>query len=186
MLKKRDRGKEAVMGIKSGETKQKRFGETETGGIEGIELLEHWKAEKKAKQRQEEGDHGHSGGVDDEAETEKNSQSEGDEGEEEGADTDEDDESGWDEQGVESDDDSGGWINMESDAEVDLGSSDDDDDEQSSEKPPLKKSKMPTGEDDGEGSDIVASPDESAANLTKIPSLATTKVCNSLLYRLEP
>ena len=43
MLKKRDRGKEAAMGLRSGQRKEQRFGEEVVGEIEGLELLESWK-----------------------------------------------------------------------------------------------------------------------------------------------
>ncbi|QIW96348.1 hypothetical protein AMS68_001866 [Peltaster fructicola] len=46
MLKKRDRGKDAALGLKSGEKRAVRFGEVAEGGIEGIELLEKWKEEQ--------------------------------------------------------------------------------------------------------------------------------------------
>ncbi|KAL8778453.1 MAG: hypothetical protein Q9213_007407 [Squamulea squamosa] len=47
MLKKRDMGKEAAMGLRSGERKEQRFGEESVGRIEGLELLEEWKEEEK-------------------------------------------------------------------------------------------------------------------------------------------
>ncbi|KAK0705444.1 SDA1-domain-containing protein [Lasiosphaeris hirsuta] len=47
LLQKKYRGKEATMGLRSGETKQRKFGEEDVGGIEGIELLEQWKEEQK-------------------------------------------------------------------------------------------------------------------------------------------
>ena len=58
LLQKKYRGKEATMGLRSGETKQRKFGEQEAGGIEGIELLEKYKDEQKAKKlaEKEEGD----------------------------------------------------------------------------------------------------------------------------------
>lgn len=49
LLQRKYRGKEATMGLRSGETKQRKFGEQEAGGIEGIELLEKYKDEQKAK-----------------------------------------------------------------------------------------------------------------------------------------
>ncbi|KAL8768770.1 MAG: hypothetical protein Q9209_005058 [Squamulea sp. 1 TL-2023] len=49
MLKKRDMGKEATMGLRSGERKEQRFGEESVGRIEGLELLEEWKEEEKQK-----------------------------------------------------------------------------------------------------------------------------------------
>lgn len=53
LLQKKYRGKEASMGLKSGAVKQRRFGEQEVGGIEGIELLEQYKEELKRKRAEE-------------------------------------------------------------------------------------------------------------------------------------
>ncbi|SPO03556.1 related to SDA1 protein, required for normal organization of the actin cytoskeleton [Cephalotrichum gorgonifer] len=47
MLKKKDRGKNTTIGLGTGEIRQRKFGEEEVGEIEGIELLEKWKAEQK-------------------------------------------------------------------------------------------------------------------------------------------
>jgi protein SDA1 len=55
LLKKKDRGKDATIGLRSGEMKQKKFGEEDAGGIEGLELLEQWKEEQKKRKREEEG-----------------------------------------------------------------------------------------------------------------------------------
>lgn len=114
LLKRRDRGKEAAMGLRSGEHKEQRFGEEVGGGIEGIELLEKWKEEERQNKRLELGLHADTG-------------LEGDAREE--------DESagGWE---VDEDDsnDSGGWINVESDKEINISDSDDDE-------PPMKKPK---------------------------------------------
>lgn len=46
MLRKKDRGKEAAMGLRIGERSAARFGEVHAGGIEGLELLEKWKEEQ--------------------------------------------------------------------------------------------------------------------------------------------
>ncbi|KUI67794.1 Protein sda1 [Cytospora mali] len=96
MLKKRDRGKNATMGLRSGEIQQHKFGEQEAGGIEGLELLEKWKEEEKKRKRAEKG-LPENAGSDEEAEEE-------------------DDE--WE---VASDDssDSGGWIAVSSESEDD-------------------------------------------------------------------
>ncbi|KAL1887353.1 Severe Depolymerization of Actin [Ceratocystis pirilliformis] len=51
LLAKKDRGKNATMGIRSGEIKKRKFGEQESGGIEGLELLEQWKEEEKERKR---------------------------------------------------------------------------------------------------------------------------------------
>lgn len=51
MLKKRDRGKNATMNLRSGELQQRKFGEQDAGGIEGLELLEKWKEEERKRKR---------------------------------------------------------------------------------------------------------------------------------------
>lgn len=55
MLKKKDRGKDATMGLRSGELKQHKFGQEEVGEIEGLELLARWKEEEKKRKRAEKG-----------------------------------------------------------------------------------------------------------------------------------
>ncbi|KAG7294436.1 Severe Depolymerization of Actin [Staphylotrichum longicolle] len=55
LLQKKFRGKEATMGLRSGEVKLRKFGEEEAGGIEGIELLETYKEEQKRRKREEAG-----------------------------------------------------------------------------------------------------------------------------------
>ncbi|GAB1312871.1 Severe Depolymerization of Actin [Madurella fahalii] len=55
LLQKKYRGKDATMGLRSGEVKQRKFGEEEEGGIEGIELLEKYKEEQKRQKRVEQG-----------------------------------------------------------------------------------------------------------------------------------
>lgn len=108
MLKKRDRGKEAAMGLRSGQRKEKRFGEEELGEIEGLELLEKWKEEERQKQRVEKG-----------LPAEKGSDESDDV-------VDEEDAGDWEVDDAEDSDDSGGWINVESDKEIDIPDSDDD------------------------------------------------------------
>jgi protein SDA1 len=102
LLQKKYRGKNATMGLRSGEIKQMRFGEEEEGGIEGIELLEQYKEEQRQKKRAEQG---------------LNSDGEG---AEDTKDEDEDEDgfnsSDWE---VDSDDestDSGGWIDVSSES----------------------------------------------------------------------
>ncbi|CAK3800234.1 SDA1 domain-containing [Lecanosticta acicola] len=46
MLKKKDRGREAAISLRTGERTGARFGEVDGGGIEGIELLEKWREEQ--------------------------------------------------------------------------------------------------------------------------------------------
>ncbi|KAK8086611.1 hypothetical protein PG994_001585 [Apiospora phragmitis] len=55
MLQKKDRGKQATMNLKSGEQRQKKFGEQEAGGIEGLELLAKWKEDERKRKRAEKG-----------------------------------------------------------------------------------------------------------------------------------
>ena len=106
MLKKRDRGKAAVLGLRSGERKEQRFGEEIAGEIEGLELLEKWKEEERQRKRLEMG-----------LPTEVASGEE-DVGDEEDAGDWEVDESDTD--------DTGGWINVASDDEINITDSDDD------------------------------------------------------------
>ena len=97
MLRKRDRGREGAISLQMGERKRRRFGERESEGIEGLELLQKWK--------------------DDEAEhksIERGSQE-----------VESDNEDGWELDESESDD-SGSWKNVEGDDEIDLGDSDND------------------------------------------------------------
>lgn len=46
MLKKRDRGRDAALGLRVGNNASAKFGEEEVGGIEGLELLEKWREEQ--------------------------------------------------------------------------------------------------------------------------------------------
>ncbi|KAI1745458.1 SDA1-domain-containing protein [Xylaria scruposa] len=55
MLRKKDRGKDATIGLKNGEIKQQKFGEEQVGEIEGLELLARWKEEEKRRKRAEKG-----------------------------------------------------------------------------------------------------------------------------------
>lgn len=160
LLKKRDRGKTATMGLKSGSIKERRFGEEEVGGIEGLELLEEWKAEERKRKRAEKGLPEELGS---------------DESEE---DEDEEENKGWENWDAESDasSDSGGWINVESDAEIEISDSED-------EKPAAKKAKLdptatksnpetPANDEEKENADK----DKDKALEKKISTLATTKI----------
>lgn len=100
LLKKKDRGKDATIGLKVGTLTSRKYGEEEAGGIEGLDLLEKWKEEEKKRKRLEKG-LPETAGSDEE-------------------DKEEDDGFNSDEWEVDSDDssDSGGWINV-SDAEDD-------------------------------------------------------------------
>lgn len=115
LLKRRDRGKEAAIGLRSGEYKEQRFGEEIGGGIEGIDLLEKWKAEERQRKRAELGLPADEAGDEDIGEVEES-------------------EGGWEVDDDESDD-SGGWINVESDKEINISDSDEE------EEPPTKRLK---------------------------------------------
>lgn len=55
MLAKKDRGKDATINLRSGEQRQRKFGEVDAGGIEGLELLAKWKEEERKRKRAEKG-----------------------------------------------------------------------------------------------------------------------------------
>jgi protein SDA1 len=125
LLHKRDRGKDAAMGIRSGTIKERRYGEEAIGEVEGIELLEKWKEEERRKKRE-------AAGLDPDAEGGE----ELDEGE---------DWKAWDVESDEDSDDSGGWINVESDGEdIQISDSEDEKDKSKSKtkQPPSKKRKL--------------------------------------------
>ncbi|PHH51736.1 Protein SDA1 [Ceratocystis fimbriata CBS 114723] len=112
LLAKKDRGKNATMGIRSGEIKKRKFGEQESGGIEGLELLEQWKEEERERKRAAK-EAKKLAGEDEEEDV-------GGEKREKGIkidDSDDEDKDGYnsDDWEVESNDsdDSGGWINVE-------------------------------------------------------------------------
>ena len=149
MLKRRDRGKEAAMGLRSGQRKEQRFGEDTAGEIEGIELLEKWKDEERRRQRLEKG-----------LPAEKDSdESERDE---------EDDPGDWEVDEAAGSDDSGGWINVESDKEIDISDSDD-------ERPRPKKAKIESTE--SVTNDNKENADEKSTTASEKPSvLATTRI----------
>ncbi|KAK0634323.1 SDA1-domain-containing protein [Bombardia bombarda] len=107
LLQKKYRGKEATMGLRSGEVKLRKFGEEEAGGIDGIELLEEWKLEQKKRKVAE----AMASGVE---------KKEGEEDDEDGFNSDE-----WEVGSSESDESEDGWINM----------SDDEDDEPATKRP---------------------------------------------------
>ncbi|QKX61913.1 uncharacterized protein TRUGW13939_09069 [Talaromyces rugulosus] len=165
MLKRRDRGKDASMALRSGERKDIRFGEEAVGEIEGLELLEQWKEEERKRKRAEQG-------LPSDAEDE--------------GDLEADEAAGWDNWDVEDDDsdDSGGWINVESDAEIELSDSDD-------EKPAAKKTKQENGEDakdtekDQEEkkkpSNFATTRILTPADLAKLAELRSSAAVNSLL-----
>jgi protein SDA1 len=149
LLRKRDRGKAATMGIRAGSIKERRFGEEEVGGIEGIELLEEWKAEERKRKRAEKGL-----GTDDEDSQE----------------SEEEETKGWDNWEAESDssDDETGWINVESDAEIEISDSED-------EKPAAKKVKFDVAAKEGEKEDNDMDKENEVLE-KKISNYATTKI----------
>lgn len=132
MLKKRDRGKEAAMGLRSGDRKEQRYGEAAAGGIEGLELLEQWKEDERRKKRIEKGLD--PDGLDDEDEAE------------------DEDWKNWDVES-EASDDSGGWIDVEADGD-DIVISDSEDDERPAKKAKKEheaaKDQEPVGEEQAE------------------------------------
>ena len=144
MLKKRDRGKEATMGMKAGERRGRRFGEEAAGEIEGLDLLEKWKEEERQRKRLVQ------------------NLSEGEDNEEY-----EDDADGWE---VEEDDSdsSGGWINVESDVEIEI--SDSDDDKPASKRPKLESAVTPGAEDKQNITNVDAELER------KTPNIATTRI----------
>ena len=148
MLKKRDRGKEAAMGLRNGQRKEQRFGEEIVGEIEGLELLERWKEEERQRQRVEKGLPAEKGSDDSQGE-------------------DEEDPGDWEVDEADTDD-SGGWIDVESDKEIDISDSDDD-------KPATKKTKLDSAtskvDDDKENAE-----DRAATAALKLSSLATTRI----------
>ncbi|KAL1898900.1 Severe Depolymerization of Actin [Sporothrix stenoceras] len=161
MLAKKDRGKEATMGLRSGEMKLRKYGEESTdGGIDGIELLEQWKAaEKKRKRAAERAENGEED--DDE-----------DDGDEDDDEDDSDNSSEWDMS--DHSDDSGGWIDVS-------------EDEGPAKLPPMKKQRKgkkaaeadsdddDEAEDDDEGNDGDSEEDDEPKEKS-ISKLATTTV----------
>lgn len=159
MLKKRDRGKDATMGLRSGEKKEQRFGEEAIGQIEGLELLEKWREEENQRRIAAKGDEVGPGP----------------------SDNDVDDADGWEfDENSGSDSDSGGWQNVSSDGDAN------DDDRIGG---PLKKarhdrtSSVETEQEEEEKQDQDAdkenNPDQGseAARLeTAVSSLATTRI----------
>jgi protein SDA1 len=160
LLKKRDRGKDATIGIISGQSKERRFGEEETGEIQGLELLAKWKEEERRKKRVALGlppDLATDEEEEDEAEDWKNWEVESD-----------------------SSDDSEGWINVESDGE-DIVISDSEDEKE----PPAKKTKLdgdaPTA--DSEKENKAKSEEPESAKLSKL--LTTTIMTPADLAKLK-
>ena len=156
MLHKRDRGKDAAMGMRSGERKENRFGEAEAGGIEGLHLLEKWKEEEREKKREEVGLAGAGDGGEDGRDAEPEYDDEADSAE-------------WEVDDQADSDDSGGWIDAESDVDVAADDSDESDDE--------RLAKRAKRDVDSAGSVEAAEEGATGDDAThKVSTLATTKV----------
>ena len=146
MLKKRDRGRDAALGLRSGEKKEQRFGEEALGQIEGLDLLAKWKEEEEQRKKAEKG----SGG-------DENSE-------------DEDDEDGWEVSEAETES-SGGWINVESDEDIVISDSED---ERKAKKRKVGAGEKMTGTSNEENKED--SVEEAAKLEEQISKLATTKI----------
>ncbi|KAL8715559.1 MAG: hypothetical protein Q9220_000895 [cf. Caloplaca sp. 1 TL-2023] len=157
MLKKRDRGKEAAMGLRNGERTEHRFGEEATGGIAGLELLERWKEEERQKKISQEVNSGEDGSIIDEAS----------------------DDDGW-EVDQDSDSDSDGWQNVSSDGDADVDASDG----ARSSKRLKSNSSLPEGDEAEETEAKEEDEDEDEKNILQQPNdvieristLATTRI----------
>jgi protein SDA1 len=155
LLHKRDRGKDAAMGVRAGTIKERRYGEEAVGEVEGIELLEKWKEEERRKKRE-------AAGLDPDA----------DDGEEldEGEDW-----KAWDVESDEDSDDSGGWINVESDGEdISISDSEDEKDKSKKKEPPAKKRKLSNATADA--ADDKANAKSEEPEIKSISKLLTTTI----------
>lgn len=152
-LKKRDRGREAALGLRSGDKVERRFGE-EGGaqGIEGLELLEKWKQDEQRRKRIEAG-----------------LPAELAEGEEAPEEADDEDWNAWDVQSDASSD-SGGWIDVQSDGE-DINISDSED-----EKEPKPKRARTASPDGAKSATPATEALTAAAEAARISTLATTRI----------
>lgn len=175
MLKKRDRGKDAAMGMRSAHWQRARFGEEVSGEIEGLEILEAWREEMRKKNRAE------------------NGTTNADDGVEEGLGELEDEEDGWNEWDAEENDsdDSGGWIDVLSSGEDDIEIADSENGVEDS-KRAIKKQKIQVGQsaaEEGEGPKAIQRRDDesnskvsslaaevAAERERKVNSLATTRI----------
>ncbi|KAI9754810.1 MAG: hypothetical protein M4579_004535 [Chaenotheca gracillima] len=177
MLRKRDRGKAATMGIRAGKITERRFGDVGAGaegGIEGLELLEEWMEEEKKRKRRERGL-----ASDDEAEDEALAE--------------EADWAAW-EAGEDNDDesdDSGGWINVESDAEIQISDSDDDEHDKAVQAKKLKpnpssESPAPINAATTLLSSLATQRILTPADLAKLKDLRLQQATNATLSRSKP
>ncbi|KAJ5091168.1 hypothetical protein NUU61_006038 [Penicillium alfredii] len=164
MLRKRDRGKEASMGLRAGGKQEKRFGQQELGGIEGLDLLEKFKEEERRKKREEKG---------------LPSDAEDDEDENE-----DDDWAAWNVEDDEDSDDSGDWVNVQSDVEIDLSDSDDENNAPPSKKPKSAEDEAkPNAETDQEAniSKLATTRILTPADLAKLAELRTQASVDALI-----
>ena len=150
MLRKRDRGKEAALGLRAGDRKEQRFGEDAPVEIEGLDLLAQWKQEERQRKKAEKG------GEELDVENQE--------------DADEEDDDGWevDEANTES---SEGWMNVETDEDIAISDSDDD---QPAKKPKLDE-EASTKEDEP-GQDKENSPQNGTKAQEQVLNLATSKI----------
>jgi len=148
MLKRKDRGKTASMNLQENGAIGLRYGEERTGVIEGLDLLEEWKEEQKRSKAGQAG-----------------SGSEGED--EEGGDDDEDGWGGWD---IEEDEDSDneGWINVESDKEIEISDSEDEEKVKAPKKQKLTKSQRKAAEQEDKEDAKQARREKSEANQTEV------------------
>lgn len=148
MLRKRDRGKEVAMAVRSGQRQAIRFGEQPAGDIEGLDLLASWKEQERKRKR-----------------TDAGLQS-GDDGRDVDVDEEEEDDGVW-EVDEEDTDDSGGWINVNSDNEIDISDSNDEG---------HARKKQKAGTDPISDSDKENGREEDHGEANTIASLATTQI----------
>ncbi|RMZ92551.1 hypothetical protein DV736_g232, partial [Chaetothyriales sp. CBS 134916] len=143
MLRKRDRGKDAALGLRSGELKQQRYGEEAVGRIEGLDLLAKWR-------------------------------------EEQGMGSGDENDKDWNAWDVEEDDsdDSGGWINVESDEEIDISDSED---EKVTKKAKLSDGKEMAAEKEEDTPNLATTRILTPADLAKLNELKTTASVASLM-----
>lgn len=159
MLKRRDRGKAASMGLIDGQVAAYGYTKDAADGIEGLELLdEHFAAMRKEA----------NGGIS-----------------EDEPDFDEDDEAGWDNFEVESDSDSDsdsedGWMDVSSDGDDDFDISDSDDDAPKAKKRKTSKKAAEedeeAAEDDDDAKSVVSNATSATTEAKKISLLAQQKI----------
>jgi protein SDA1 len=156
LLKKRDRGKDATIGLRTGlgDHAERRYGEEAAGEIEGIDLLEQWKEQERLKKRE-------AAGLPAEADPEEEE---------------EDEAANWKNWDVESDDSdsSAGWINVESDGEdINISDSEDESKPSSAKKARLSTS-TPDAASQAESSRLQS--EDIAAKKAAISKLLTTTI----------